>query len=124
MNRRHNAAKEVDLRAVEYVRMSTDHQKYSIANQSAAIQEYAEAHSIRILRSYIDSGKSGLTITKRDGLKNLLQTVLAGTADFNTVLVYDVSRHANRTRRGRASQTLMKRVKRLTKSNAVKKPLI
>ena len=92
MNRRHSPTKEVDLRAVEYVRMSTDHQKYSIENQSAAIHEYADAHSIRILRPYIDSGKSGLTLTKRDGLKNLLQTVLAGTADFNTVLVYDVSR--------------------------------
>lgn len=92
MNRRPNAPTKVDLRAVEYVRMSTDHQQYSIANQSAVIKEYADAHSIKILRSYIDSGKSGLTITKRDGLKSLLQAVLAGTADFNTVLVYDVSR--------------------------------
>jgi DNA invertase Pin-like site-specific DNA recombinase len=80
------------LRAAEYMRMSTEHQQYSIANQSAAIQEYANAHSIEIVRTYVDRGKSGLGLAGRHGLKELLGTVEAGAADFSVLLVYDVSR--------------------------------
>jgi DNA invertase Pin-like site-specific DNA recombinase len=35
------------MRAAAYLRMSTEHQQYSIANQSAAIQEYASSVSFR-----------------------------------------------------------------------------
>lgn len=31
------------VRAAQYLRMSTEHQRYSLDNQSAAIAEYAEA---------------------------------------------------------------------------------
>lgn len=79
-------------RAAQYVRMSTDQQEYSIANQSAAIALYAAAHNMGIVRSYVDAGKSGMTIDRRDALKDLIQTVQAGRADFSEILVYDVSR--------------------------------
>jgi DNA invertase Pin-like site-specific DNA recombinase len=72
--------------------MSTEHQQYSIANQTAAIQEYADAHSIEIVRSYVDSGRSGLALEGRPGLQNLISTVASGAADFTLLLVYDVSR--------------------------------
>lgn len=80
------------LPAAQYVRMSTDQQEYSIANQSAAIALYAAAHNMGIVRSYVDAGRSGMTIDGRDALKDLIQTVQAGTADFSAILVYDVSR--------------------------------
>lgn len=80
------------LRAAEYMRMSTEHQQYSIANQSEAIQQYANAHSIEIIRTYVDRGKSGLAIKGRHGLRDLLQTAECGIADFTLLLVYDVSR--------------------------------
>jgi DNA invertase Pin-like site-specific DNA recombinase len=80
------------VRAAEYVRMSTDHQQYSTENQHAAIQRYADAHGITIVRSFIDSGKSGVGIQGRDALQDLLRTVENGQADFSTILVYDVSR--------------------------------
>lgn len=80
------------LRAVEYVRMSTDHQKYSTENQSEAIQQYAKARGIRIIRTYADAGKSGLNIEGRDALRQLIEDVQSGNADFSAVLVYDVSR--------------------------------
>ena len=79
-------------RAAEYVRMSTEHQQYSIANQSAAIREYANAHSIEIVRTYVDSGKSGLALDGRKDLQTLLRTVISGNADFEVLIVYDVSR--------------------------------
>jgi DNA invertase Pin-like site-specific DNA recombinase len=80
------------LRAAQYLRMSTEHQQYSTANQAAAIALYAAAHNIGIVRSFADEGKSGTTIKHRKGLQELLRTVEAGTADFKIILVYDVSR--------------------------------
>jgi DNA invertase Pin-like site-specific DNA recombinase len=87
-----NSLEAFPLRAAEYMRMSTEHQQYSIANQAAAIQEYANRHSIEITRTYVDRGKSGLTLSGRQSLISLLQTVESGAADFQIVLIYDVSR--------------------------------
>ena len=83
---------ERPLRAAEYVRMSTDHQKYSTENQSDAIKQYAEARGIEIVRTYADAGKSGLKIEGRDALRQLIEDVQSGSTDFTLVLVYDVSR--------------------------------
>ncbi len=78
--------------AAEYVRMSTDHQRYSTRNQSATIHAYATAQGMVIVKTYTDEGKSGVTLSGRDGLKQLLTDVQSGTANFSTILVYDVSR--------------------------------
>lgn len=45
-----------------------------------------------VVRTYADAGKSGLRIDGRDALKQLIQDVETGRADFNAILVYDVSR--------------------------------
>ncbi len=80
------------LRAAEYVRMSTDHQKYSTENQSDAIKHYAEVRGIEIVCTYADEGKSGLSVDGRDAFKRLIADVVEGRADFEMILVYDVSR--------------------------------
>lgn len=80
------------LRAVEYVRMSTEHQQYSTENQSDKIREYAARRGIEIVRTYADAGKSGLRIDGRASLQRLLNDVESGSADFTAILVYDVSR--------------------------------
>jgi DNA invertase Pin-like site-specific DNA recombinase len=80
------------IRAVEYVRMSTEHQQYSTENQSDAIREYAARRGMEIVRTYADHGKSGMSIIGRDALKRLLADVASGKADFSVILVYDVSR--------------------------------
>jgi hypothetical protein len=41
--------------AVAYVRMSTDHQKYSTENQLDVIRRYATARGLEILRVFEDS---------------------------------------------------------------------
>ncbi|MGD0581224.1 MAG: recombinase family protein [Bryobacteraceae bacterium] len=79
-------------RAAEYVRMSTEHQQYSTENQSDVIRQYAAQRGMVIVRTYADAGKSGLRIDGRDALKQLLQDVESGHADFTAILVYDVSR--------------------------------
>lgn len=78
--------------AAEYVRMSTDHQRYSTENQSAAIHAYALSHGMEIVATYRDEGKSGLDIRGRDALRRLLDDVQAGQTPFRVILVYDVSR--------------------------------
>jgi DNA invertase Pin-like site-specific DNA recombinase len=79
-------------RVVEYVRMSTEHQRYSIDNQAAVIRRYAEDHNMEVIRTYDDAAKSGLTIHRRKGLQQLLRDVESGEPDFSAILVYDVSR--------------------------------
>ncbi|MDR3415260.1 MAG: recombinase family protein [Nevskia sp.] len=86
------AAKPAAFRAAEYVRMSTEHQQYSTENQGDAIREYAARRGIEIVRTYADAGKSGLRIDGRQALQRLIRDVEAGTADFQIILVYDVSR--------------------------------
>jgi len=80
------------VRAAEYVRMSTEHQKYSTENQGDALQVYAETHGMEIIRTYADAGKSGLSIKGRDALQRLIEDVETGAADFEVILVYDISR--------------------------------
>lgn len=79
-------------RAAQYIRMSTEHQRYSPDNQRIAIAAFAAYRGFEIVRTYEDSGKSGLTLSGRPALKQMLSDVLSGTADFDTILVLDVSR--------------------------------
>jgi DNA invertase Pin-like site-specific DNA recombinase len=86
------ASRDKRTMAAEYVRMSTDHQKYSTENQAEAIRRYAAARAIDIVKTYADEGKSGLSIDGRDALKHLLNDVEGGRVNFETILVYDISR--------------------------------
>src|SRR5215208_2754554 len=80
------------LRAAQYVRMSTELQRYSIQNQAAAIAAYAQQRNLSIVRTYVDEARSGVRINGRAGLIELIEDVQAGKADFDHILVYDVSR--------------------------------
>jgi DNA invertase Pin-like site-specific DNA recombinase len=78
--------------AAQYLRMSTEHQKYSLENQSAAIHKYAESHGFTVVRTFSDPAKSGLFLKNRGGLRDLLQDVTGGNTGYKAILVYDVSR--------------------------------
>lgn len=77
--------------AAQYIRMSTEHQRYSPENQKKAVADYAESHGLSLTRTYQDLGKSGLTLAHRPGLAQLLTDVQQGP-EYKVVLVYDVSR--------------------------------
>ena len=79
-------------RAATYVRMSTERQNHSLQHQRALIHKYATTHGFTIIRTYEDRGKSGLNVEGRAGLRALLEDVASGSAGFDTILVYDVSR--------------------------------
>jgi len=78
--------------AAQYVRMSTEHQQYSTSNQEDVIREYAAKRGYAIVRTYADEGKSGLNVAGRVELRRLISDVQEGRADFEAILVYDVSR--------------------------------
>ena len=72
--------------------MSTEHQQYSLENQTAGIATYAASRNLTIVRSYEDKGRSGLRFSNRRGLQSLIGDIVGRRADFDFVLVYDVSR--------------------------------
>src|SRR5690348_3226699 len=78
--------------AAQYLRMSTEHQQYSLDNQSAAIRQYADDHGFVIIQTYQDVAKSGLMLRKRPGLAALLNEVISQQARFRAILVLDVTR--------------------------------
>jgi recombinase/resolvase-like protein len=78
--------------AAQYVRMSTDDQQFSIANQQVAIEQYANKHGFTIVATYSDPGKSGLALQHRQGLRALLRDVTGESPKYRAILVYDVSR--------------------------------
>ncbi|TGQ52320.1 recombinase family protein [Mesorhizobium sp. M1C.F.Ca.ET.193.01.1.1] len=80
------------VRAAQYLRMSKEHQTYSIDNQKDAIRNYADIMGYDIVATYEDAGRSGLNLGGRPGLQQMLADVESGRAEFETVVVYDVSR--------------------------------
>lgn len=78
--------------AAQYLRMSTEHQQYSLENQSIAIRSYAARMGFTVICTYADEGKSGLALKRREGLQRLLRDVVSEIADYEAILVYDVSR--------------------------------
>ena len=48
--------------AAEYLRMSTEHQQYSMENQSNAIRAYADFNGFEVVRTYSDAAKSGVVL--------------------------------------------------------------
>ena len=80
------------VRAAQYVRMSTEHQQYSTANQDDTILEYANRRGFEIVRTYADEAKSGLNVAGRASLRQMIADVQSGNADYSAILVYDISR--------------------------------
>src|SRR3954464_6424724 len=76
----------------QYLRVSTEHQQYSLENQAASIQKYADSNGFVTVRTYSDAAKSGVGLKHRAGLRQLLKDVVDGTATYHAILVYDVSR--------------------------------
>ncbi|MBL5899307.1 recombinase family protein [Lelliottia amnigena] len=80
------------VRVAQYLRMSTDHQQYSLHNQSEYIKNYAEKNNMEIAYTYDDAGKSGVSIVGRHSLQQLLSDVEQKKINIQAVLFYDVSR--------------------------------
>lgn len=71
--------------------MSTDSQRYSLQAQAELIEAYALREGFKIISTYQDEGRSGVTTRHRDGMNSLLKDVVSGPP-YGTILVADVSR--------------------------------
>jgi len=49
-------------------------------------------HGMRLVATYQDEGRSGLSLRQRTGMQQLLKDVAMDQCPFSAVLVYDVSR--------------------------------
>jgi len=85
-------ARPARIAVAQYLRMSTEKQLYSPANQASVIAQYADANGMKVIRTYSDEGRSGLRLEGRRALQRLLDDVQADTAQFEAVLVLDVTR--------------------------------
>lgn len=78
--------------AVAYARMSTAVQNQSIQHQLDSIYAYAAMQGLVIIRTFVDEGRSGLSLANRPGLQALLAAATDAACDFSVIVVYDVSR--------------------------------
>lgn len=81
-----------EFRAKLYVRTAAEQQQGSTGTQSDRVLDYARKRGVGIVKTYCDEGKSGLFIFGRTGFQKLLSDVDSRRADFNLILVYDISR--------------------------------
>jgi len=77
---------------VAYLRMSTEMQDCSIEHQRAYIQRFAAKNGFVIIREYIDEACTGTAVEYRPSFQQMVAEIEAGNADFEAVLVYDMSR--------------------------------
>lgn len=83
--------------AAAYIRVSTEEQmEYSPDSQRKKIQEYANAHHIHLLESYIflDEGISGRNARKRPGFMKMIALAKQKPRPFDVILVWKFSRFA------------------------------
>lgn len=58
--------------------------------QAELIRVYAEKNNMDVIKTYIDSGKSGLNA--HSGLRSMIRDVLSGTVEYNVILLRDITR--------------------------------
>lgn len=80
------------LRAVGYLRRSTDHQDRSLGDQQKAIETYAHDQGLSLLRFYTDDAISGTNTAGRQAFKQMIQDAHLRPRPFDVIAVYDVSR--------------------------------
>jgi len=86
--------KNAQEQAVAYYRHSAqDRQENSVEIQREQVHAFADENSIEIIKEFADRGISGLSTEGRDGFNEMLDDYVVGNkADFQYVLVLDVSR--------------------------------
>ncbi len=77
--------------AVGYIRMSTDKQEESPAQQKAEVLKLADKHGFHIVRWYQDDAISGAKTLKRKGFCQMIEDAKV-SGDFKAILCWDQDR--------------------------------
>ena len=88
----------VSMRAIGYVRVSTDEQAregISLENQHAKIRTYCDLNDLELVGIIEDAGKSGKDLN-RDGIQDLMNRI--GRREIDAVVVYKLDRLSRRVR--------------------------
>jgi len=80
------------LRAVGYLRRSTDQQHASLDDQRLAIEVYLSTHGFTLQRYYIDDAITGVRSGGRNGFQQMIEDAALRPRPFDVVVVYDVKR--------------------------------
>lgn len=82
----------MNKKAVQYCRAAQKEDKH-IAAQLRSTKAYAKKHGIEIVGApFVDNGFSGLNAEHWPAFMEMIRLVESGKADFDTILVSDVSR--------------------------------
>lgn len=87
---RPNTKERQDVRAVGYVRRSTDRQEQSIPDQKKAIEIYAAEHKFRLVKFYVDDAISGTSTLGRQAFQQMIQDAQKTGRSFDKIIVYDI----------------------------------
>ena len=87
-----NTKNHQNIRAVGYVRRSTDRQEQSIQDQKKALEAYAAEHSLRLVKFYVDDAISGTSTLGRRAFQQMIQDAQKTGKSFDKIIVYDVKR--------------------------------
>ena len=76
------------LRAVGYVRRSTDRQEQSIPDQKRAIERHAAEHGLRLLRFYADDAISGTSTVRRRAFLAMIADAQHRVSQGRQILIF------------------------------------
>lgn len=81
--------------AIEYTRASTDHQEYSVGDQSKYNHDWAKRNKYKIIKTYSDDGISGGSVAKRPGFLSMIEDITTGKLpEVKALLIWDSFRFA------------------------------
>ncbi len=82
----------MSINAAQYLRASTSAQDFSTHVQDLGNRAYAELNDMVIVKTYRDEARSGVTISRRQDMQQLMLDVQDKERGFDVLLVRDVTR--------------------------------
>lgn len=81
-------------KCVIYIRVSSERQVqgYSLDGQKRYLQQWAEFEGMEVLEIYVESGKSGKSISGRDVFQKMLSDISTAVIYIDYIIVFKLSR--------------------------------